>query len=168
MAHAAYGAELVTKLCAPRQLEPAVYDTLATFLDLLIATGPAPSVCGSSSSPSWARSGSARRSRPAPAAAAIGSQAGPSPKFPSAGIPDRGGAVCLACARGGRPLSATVRETLVRLARTPLAEAAALPLPPDLNRDCREALLEIVNHHISGPLKSIEFIAKLSSSGGLS
>ncbi len=34
MAHAAYVAELVTKLCAPRQVELAIYDWLATFLDL--------------------------------------------------------------------------------------------------------------------------------------
>ena len=36
-------------------------------------------------------------------------------------------------------------------------------LSADVNRDCREALLEIINHHISGPLKSVEFIAKLSA-----
>jgi len=35
-------------------------------------------------------------------------------------------------------------------------------LAADLNRDCREALLEIINHHVTGPLKSVEFIAKLS------
>src|SRR5204863_367477 len=39
MAHAAYAAELVTKLCAPRQVEVAVYDLLARFLDLLDAAG---------------------------------------------------------------------------------------------------------------------------------
>ncbi len=31
-----------------------------------------------------------------------------------------------------------------------------------MNRGCREALMEIINQHISGPLKSVEFIAKLS------
>jgi DNA repair protein RecO (recombination protein O) len=168
MAHAAYAAELVTKLCAPRQLEPTVYDTLATFLDLLdrdgasaerlrvfelailgaLGFGPAVETCASCGGDRFAGR--------------------PITEVPFRWDPDRGGAVCLACARGGRPLSPTVRETLVRLARTPLPQAAALPLPPDLNRDCREALLEIVNHHISGPLKSIEFIAKLSSSGGQS
>ena len=39
-------------------------------------------------------------------------------------------------------------------------------LPPDVNRDCREALLEIINHHVSGPLKTVEFIAKVARAGG--
>ncbi len=34
--------------------------------------------------------------------------------------PDRGGAVCTACARGGRPMQPAVRQALIRLARTPL------------------------------------------------
>ncbi|HVV51692.1 MAG TPA: DNA repair protein RecO C-terminal domain-containing protein, partial [Polyangia bacterium] len=80
--------------------------------------------------------------------------------------PDRGGAVCAGCARGGRPLSAEARAALVRLAGVPLGEAGRERLPPDVNRDCREALLEIINHHVSGPLKSVEFIAKLSAGVG--
>jgi DNA repair protein RecO (recombination protein O) len=168
MAHAAYAAELVAKLCAPRQLEPAVYDALLAFLDLLdregasaerlrvfelgilgaLGFGPVVETCASCGGERFGGRDVA--------------------DVPFRWDPDRGGAVCLACARGGRPLSATVRQALARLARTPLVEAARVPLPSDLNRDCREALLEIVNHHISGPLKSIEFIAKLSSSGGVS
>jgi recombinational DNA repair protein (RecF pathway) len=35
MAHAAYVAELVSKLCAPRQVEPSVYDWLDEVLRLL-------------------------------------------------------------------------------------------------------------------------------------
>jgi hypothetical protein len=54
-----------------------------------------------------------------------------------------------------------VRTTLVRLASTALADATAHAVPPDINRGCREALLEIVKQHISGPLHSLEFIAKL-------
>jgi recombinational DNA repair protein (RecF pathway) len=80
--------------------------------------------------------------------------------------PDRGGAVCTLCARGGRPVPAPVREALLRLSRTALGDASAQALPPDVNRDCREALLEIINHHVSGPLKSVEFIAKVARAGG--
>jgi len=80
--------------------------------------------------------------------------------------PDRGGAVCTGCARGGRPLQPAVRAALVRLSRTPLAEATAQALPVDVNRDCREALLEIINHHVSGPLKTVEFIAKVARAAG--
>ena len=39
MAHAAYAAELVTKLCAPRQIERAVYGWLEALLGLLDAEG---------------------------------------------------------------------------------------------------------------------------------
>ena len=80
--------------------------------------------------------------------------------------PDRGGAVCAACARGGRPMAPAVRAALIRLADMPFETAGAETLPADVNRGCREALMEIVNHHISGPLKSVEFIAKLSGAAG--
>ena len=59
-----------------------------------------------------------------------------------------------------------VREALLRLAGMRLADATATPLPADINRDCREALLEIINHHVSGPLKTVEFIAKVARAGG--
>src|SRR4029079_189931 len=39
MAHAAYVSELVSKLCAPRQVELAVYDWLALVLELLDRDG---------------------------------------------------------------------------------------------------------------------------------
>jgi DNA repair protein RecO (recombination protein O) len=161
MAHAAYAAELVSKLCAPRQVEPAVYDYLLAFLGHLDAEGA-----------------SAERLRVFElgllgglgfgpviddcAVCAGASYAGREADAAFRWDPDRGGAVCTACARGGRPLSAAVRGALRRLARTPLHDATAQPLPADLNRDCREALLEIITHHISGPLKSVEFIAKLT------
>jgi DNA repair protein RecO len=166
VAHAAYAAELVGKMCAPRQVETAVFDWLAEFLRLLDGDGASAerlrvfeigllsglgfgpvldscAVCGGESFGGRAASEVAFR-----------------------WDPDRGGAVCVACARGGRPVQTAVREALVRLSRTPLAEATAEALPPDVNRDCREALLEIINHHVSGPLKTVEFIAKVARAGG--
>jgi len=159
LAHAAYAAELVTKLCAPRQVEGAVYDWLADFLARLEAEGASAErlrvfelgllgalglgpvldrclVCGD------------------PAAKAYRWD------------PDRGGAVCVACARGGRPLSAEARAALARLGAVSLADAGREKLAADVNRDCREALLEIIKHHVSGPLKSVEFIAKLAAGPG--
>jgi DNA repair protein RecO (recombination protein O) len=166
MAHAAYAAELVGKLCAPHQVEPAVFDWLALFLRLLDEHGA-----------------SAERLRvfelgllaglgfgPVLDSCAVcggGSFAGrPVSELAFRWDPDRGGAVCTACARGGRPLQPAVREALIRLARTALEEATAAPLPVDVNRDCREALLEIITHHVSGPLKTVEFIAKVARAGG--
>jgi DNA repair protein RecO (recombination protein O) len=166
MAHAAYTAELVGKLCAPRQVEPAVFDWLTELLRRLdgegasaerlrvfeigllshLGFGPVLDTC---------------------AVCAGDAFAGRAPSEISfRWDPDRGGAVCSACARGGRPLQPAVREALIRLSRTPLADATAESLPPDVNRDCREALLEIINHHVSGPLKTVEFIAKIARAGG--
>jgi len=166
MAHAAYAAELVGKLCAPHQAEPSVFDWMEEFLRLLDADGA-----------------SAERLRvfelgllsglgfgPVLDTCAVcggGSFAGRDPADVAfRWDPDGGGAVCTACARGGRPLQAAVRAALVRLARTALADATAEALPPDVNRDCREALLEIINHHVSGPLKTVEFIAKVARAAG--
>jgi DNA repair protein RecO (recombination protein O) len=166
MAHAAYAAELVGKLCAPHQVETAVFDWLAAFLRLLdgdgasaerlrvfeigllsgLGFGPVLDTCAACGGDSFAGQ--------APASVAFRWD------------PDRGGAVCTACARGGRPLHPTVREALIRLSRTPLDEATAAALPGDVNRECREALLEIINHHVSGPLKTVEFIAKVARAGG--
>jgi DNA repair protein RecO (recombination protein O) len=163
MAHAAYAAELVGKLCAPKQVEVAVFDWLLAFLRLLDAEG------ASAERLRVLEIGLLGRLGFGPVVdtcAACGGRNGAGAGLGYRWDPDRGGAVCLACARGGRPLGAPVREALVRLARTPLADAAREPLPADVNRDCREALLEIISHHVSGPLKSIEFIAKVARAGG--
>ena len=166
MAHGAYVVELTGKLCAPRQVEPAVYDGVLTFLRHLDRDGA-----------------SAERLRvfelsllrtlgfgPVVETCAVCAGARFAGRDPAdVGFrwdPDLGGAVCLACARGGRPLSAPARRALVRLADTPLELAGAEKLSSDVNRECRQALFEIVGHHISGSLKSIEFIAKISAAGG--
>jgi DNA repair protein RecO (recombination protein O) len=170
MAHAAYAAELVGKLCAPRQVESAVYDWLAEFLAYLDLEGA-----------------SAERLRvfelgllgglgfgPVIADCAVCSGASYAGRDASSVAfrwdPDRGGAVCAACARGGRPITAAARAALLHFAQLPLGAAGREALPADVNRDCREAVAEVIGHHITGPLKSVEFIAKLSaaSSGGRS
>jgi DNA repair protein RecO (recombination protein O) len=162
LAHAAYAAELVGKLCAARQVESAVYDWLVEFLEQLEREGA-----------------SAERLRvfelgllgglgfgPAIAACAVCAGASTAGRDPGEVSfrwdPDRGGTVCSFCARGGRPITAAARAALLRLRGLPLAEAGRETLAPDVNRDCREALAEIINHHISGPLKSVEFIDKFS------
>ena len=162
MAHAAYAAELVTKLCAPRQVDRAVYGWLEALLGLLDAEGA-----------------SAERLRVFELGLLRGIGFGPvvdrcaacgetAPTTSYRWDPDRGGAVCTGCARGGRPISTAARAALMHLSRVSLPDAGREALSTDVNRDCREALLEIINHHISGPLKSVEFIAKLtaSASGG--
>jgi DNA repair protein RecO (recombination protein O) len=161
-AHAVLGsdvARMVTKLCAPRQVEAAVYDWLADFLAHLDAEGA-----------------SAERLRVFElgllGALGFGPVVDRCVACGDAGAkayrwdPDRGGAVCGACARVGRPISAEARAALARLGGVLLADAGRETLPADVNRDCREALLEIINHHVTGPLKSVEFIAKLAAGPG--
>ncbi|HVV16247.1 MAG TPA: DNA repair protein RecO [Polyangia bacterium] len=158
LAHASYAVELVTKLCAPRQAEPAVYDWLAEMLERLAGGTP-----------------TAERLRvfelgllrglgfqPVVDRCAVCATADPAAPF--RWDPDRGGALCAGCARSGRPIAAATRAALVRLEHLSLGEAEAVSLPADVNRGCREALFEIMNQHLNGPLKSLEFIAKLSQS----
>jgi DNA repair protein RecO (recombination protein O) len=158
MAHAAYVLELVSKLCAPRQVEIPVFDWLATMLDLLDRDGASAERLRVFELGLLGRLGFG----PMVASCAVcgGERSGPAP-VGYRWDPDRGGAICAACGRVGRPMREEVRTTLVRLASTALADATARAVPPDINRGCREALLEIVKQHISGPLHSLEFIAKL-------
>jgi DNA repair protein RecO (recombination protein O) len=154
MAHAAYVAELVSKLCAPRQAEVEVYDWLVAFLGELNRGG------ATAERLRVFELGLLGRLGFGPAVERCAG-CGESPEGPYRWDVDRGGVVCSGCGKSGRPMVPAVRAALVRLARTPLAESQAEPLSPDVNRACREALLEIVRHHISGPLHSLEFIAKL-------
>ncbi|HXJ23853.1 MAG TPA: DNA repair protein RecO [Polyangia bacterium] len=156
VAHAAYAAELVAKLCAPRQAEPAVYDWLATMLDRL-ARGAATAERLRVFELGLLR---ALGFQPVVDHCAICGTTGTEVAF--RWDPDRGGAVCAGCARAGRPIGAEARLALAHLGDASLADAEDIKLAPDVNRACREALAEIINQHITGPLKSLEFIAKLS------
>jgi DNA repair protein RecO (recombination protein O) len=163
MAHAAYVAELVSKLCAPRQAEVDVYDWLHAFLATLDRAG------ASAERLRVFELGLLRRLGFAPMVASCAACGGA--RFP-AGVssiaevafrwdPARGGAICGACGQRGRPIRTVVREALNRLATIDFGVAADEPLPADVNRGCRDAILEVVKLHITGPLHSIEFIAKL-------
>jgi len=162
LAHAAYAAELVGKLCAPRQEEPGVFDALLAFLRLLDEEGASAERLRVLELALLGALGFGPVLDSCAVCAGDRFEGRPAVEIAFRWDPDRGGAVCVACARIGRPLSAPARAALVRLAATPLAAAGAERLAADLNRDCREALLEIINHHVTGPLKSVEFIAKLS------
>lgn len=156
LAHAAYVVELVTKLCAPRQAEPAVYDWLAEMLKRLSAGAP------SAERLRVFELGLLRALGLQPIVDHCGQCGNADPDAAFRWDPDRGGAVCADCARAGRPIAPQTRAALVRMATLSLEGADGLSLAGDVNRGCREALSEIINQHISGPLKSIEFIAKLS------
>ncbi len=171
VAELAYAAELVTKLCAPRQPEPDVFDALRELIGLVAEEGPSGArlrvfelllldrlgfgpvldacvVCGREDL-SRAETIDVRWN------------------------PERGGVVCRACGSVGRPMRPVVRLALCRYAELPLAAAlekaaeagGAPPIEPDVARGCRDALAELVATHLSAPLRSLEFLAKLEVPG---
>jgi DNA repair protein RecO (recombination protein O) len=167
MGHAAYVAELVAKLCAPRQAEPRIYDFLLAFLARLDADG------ASDTRLRIFELGLLDRLGFAPALAAC---AGCGRDDLSTGdaidvrwIPDQGGVVCRACASRGRPMRPVVRLALHGLARRSVAgtfdDAPDAPLSIDVARGCRDALHELVAGHLSAPLRSLEFLAKTAPAG---
>jgi DNA repair protein RecO (recombination protein O) len=166
-AHAGYATELCDRLCPIRHPEPEVFDWLDGFLTLLEARGTSAERARAFELGLFARLGFA----PSLAACvACGRR-----DLGEAVVrfdPERGGVVCSACARRGSLLFPAARRALQRLAAGPLEEADTVPLDRDLNAACRSAMQELVAFHVPGPLKSLEFIAKLqrgpagSRSGG--
>ena len=158
-AHAAYAIELCDRLCPPRQPEKAVFAWLDEFLTrleagtataarlrvfelgLLRGLGLGPSldrcvVCGK------------------------GDMGGDDVRW----HPDRGGVLCRSCSRHGDLMSGSTRQALERLTRTRLADADGLVLDRDVAAGCRRAMLALLREHVHGPLRSLDFIEKMSRS----
>ena len=156
-AHAAYAVELCDRLCPPRQPEKAVFTWLDEFLSrldagkvtaerlrvfelgLLRALGLGPSLgrcaaCGRDD---------------------LGDEE-------VLWRPDAGGVFCLGCTQAAERMSAGTRQALVRLDRASLADAEALELDRSANAACRRAVLALLREHVHGPLRSLDFIEKMS------
>jgi DNA repair protein RecO (recombination protein O) len=161
MAHAAYVAELVSKLCAPRQVEPDVYDWLLAFLGALDRHGASAERLRVFELGLLARLGFGPMLETCAVCGGAQLAAGGDDEAACRWDPDRGGAVCTACGKRGRPIRAVVRRALARLASSPVDAPTFEPLPADVNRGGREAIFEIIKLHINGPLLSLEFIAKM-------
>ena len=69
----------------------------------------------------------------------------------------------LAAALSGARTSDEVAEIMVRQGVDALQAATGVFAQPRA-----DGALEIINHHVSGPLKTIEFIAKVARAGGAS
>lgn len=160
-AHAAYAIELCDRLCPPRQAEKSVFAWLDEFLTRL-NSGAA----------------TAERLRVFELGLLRGLGIGPSldrcvvcDRCELGGEdvrwhPERGGVVCRNCSGRGDLMSGNTRQVLERLAKTGLAEADGLVLGPDVGAGCRRAVLALLREHVHGPLRSLEFIEKMS--GGMS
>ena len=155
-AHAAYALELCDRLCPPRHAEPAVFDWLQEFLHRLEA-------------------GRASAERLRVFELGLLDRLGFSPALDRCAVcgrsdlgeentrwhPEQGGVLCASCARRGDILSATTRQVLARLSRMSLDDAEAASLDRDTNAGCRRAILGLVRTHITGPLRSLDFIEKM-------
>jgi DNA repair protein RecO (recombination protein O) len=161
MAHAAYVAELVSKLCAPRQVEPEVYDWLLAFLGALDRHGASAERLRVFELGLLARLGFGPMLETCAVCGGARLAAGGDDEVACRWDPDRGGAICSACGKRGRPIRAVVRRALARLAASPVDALAYEALPADVNRGGRDAIFEIIKQHINGPLLSLDFIAKM-------
>jgi DNA repair protein RecO (recombination protein O) len=160
-AHAAYAIELCDRLCPPRHPEKSVFAWLDEFLARLTAGSATAErlrvfelglLRGLGIGPSLDRCVACDR----------GELAGEDVRW----HPERGGVVCRNCSGRGDLMSGHIRQELARLAATRLADAGDLVLDRDVASGCRRAVLALLREHVHGPLRSLDFIEKMS--GGMS
>jgi DNA repair protein RecO (recombination protein O) len=156
-AHAAYAIELCDRLCPPRQAEKSVFAWLDEFLTRLSA-GVA----------------TAERLRVFELGLLRGLGFGPSldrcvvcDRADLGGEdvrwhPERGGVVCRNCSGRGDLISGNTRQVLERLSKAGLADADGIVLDRDVGGGCRRAVLALLREHVHGPLRSLDFIEKMS------
>ncbi len=162
MAHGSYGTELVRELCADEQPDPEVFDLLVELYESLEAAGP--------------KAGRLRVFE-----MRLLEALGLAPVIRSCAVcqthsleegacmdPSKGGVVCGACAVGStgygvRPVSEAAISLLARAqSYRQLAEGDQLEGLADAAM-ARGAMLALLYAHVGKPLKSVEFIAKLSN-----
>jgi DNA repair protein RecO (recombination protein O) len=156
-AHAAYAIELCDRLCPSRQTEKAVFAWLDEFLTRLNTEVATPErlrifelglLRGLGLGPSLDRCVVCDRD----------DLEGEDVRW----HPERGGVVCRNCSGRGDLMSGHIRRTLQRIATTRLADAEGLVLDRDVGTGCRRAVLALLREHVHGPLRSLDFIEKMS------
>jgi DNA repair protein RecO (recombination protein O) len=155
-AHAAYAVELCDRLCPPRQPEPAVYAWLEEFLSRLEA--------GSATAERLRvfELGLLRALGLGPSLDRC-AQCGRAPAHEEAcWQPRAGGILCRDCGVGAERMSAGTREALAALNAASLAEADGMTLGRATASACRRAVLALLREHVHGPLRSLDFIEKMS------
>jgi DNA repair protein RecO len=79
-------------------------------------------------------------------------------------LPAAGGVYCRLCAKAGDIVQGPVRQALELLARATLADAETVSLDRETGVGCRRVALALLREHVHGPLRSLDFIEKLSGS----
>jgi DNA repair protein RecO (recombination protein O) len=78
--------------------------------------------------------------------------------------PAAGGIYCSNCANRGDILIGQVRQALHGLANMTLSDADSVSLDRDVAGGCRRTVLALLREHVHGPLRSLDFIEKMSGS----
>jgi len=156
-AHAAYAVELCDRLCPPRQPEESVFNWLDEFLSRLaagVATAERLRVFELGLLRALGLGASLGRC----AACGRGDLAGEEVLW----RPEAGGVFCLGCATASERMSGVTRQALERLDKSSLADAENIELDRVTGAACRRAVLGLLRDHVHGPLRSLEFIEKMS------
>jgi len=168
VAHASYVAELVEGLLPVESPEPEALDVVVALWDVLAAGGPSPSALRAVEIALLDLAGH----RPAiDRCAACGAELGDGAVFD----PQRGGAICRACAgtsrsTGVRPYGPASRAYLRAVVERggPL-EARSLDTDPRFTAAergaARDGLVAMVTGIVGKPLRSLEYLAKLGAAG---
>lgn len=168
VAHASYVAELVDALLPAEAPEPRALDIIVALWDALAAGGPSPGALRAVEIALLDLAGH----RPAiDRCAACGGEIGPGSVFDAR----RGGAICRGCAArslttGMRPYEPGTRGYLREVAEreAPLAARVVDADPRFTAADrtaARDALVAMVTGLVGRPLRSLEYLAKLSAAG---
>ncbi len=166
LAHASYATELVRELGVPEQPEPEVFDLLVELYDTMSELGPSVSMLRAFELRLLSELGLAPVLD-----ACIGCGVADDAELERGAVldPVRGGVACARCAAhsrtiGVRPLSGAARSLLGAARAAPtLADAHDRGAePPPAAREARDALVACIQTHLGGPLRSLEFLGKLS------
>lgn len=163
-AHASYGTELVRELSAAEQPDERVFDLLVELYRELHADGPSPMVLRAFELQILAMAGLAPVLD-----SCVGCGRGDIEGRGAVLDPNRGGVCCASCAAmsrglGVKPLSRDALGVLCAAQRVPSLAAARELSAPDKSAavEARDTLVALVLAHIGKPLRSLEFIAKVT------
>lgn len=165
-AHASYGTELVRELSAAEQPDERVFDLLVELYEELHERGPLPSVLRAFELQMLALAGLAPVLD-----TCVGCGRGDIDGRAQVLDPNRGGVCCGSCAAlsrglGVRPISSAALSVLRAVQRSPtLGSARAVQIPePGAAAEARDTIVALILMHVGKPLRSLEFIAKVSGS----
>lgn len=163
LAHASYATELVHRLTVPRHADAALFELLVEAYRAIAAAPPSADLLRAFELRLMGELGL----RPVLCrCVGCGVEHEAVLDEPGAVVdPARGGLVCARCVGRGVPLPGAARRRLLEVQELPLAGAAALPpAPAETAASARAVMHAIVGAHVSGPLRSLEFIQKLRQS----